>query len=119
MLILFVGSGLAGAQEGYPLDGTWRGQWLDQQGESQLVVMVLKWDGEAINAIINPGRNAFEFKTANLQPESWTVTIEANNTEGVPVSVTGVLKNIGSYHRTVEGNWREGEIEYPFVMRRE
>ena len=116
--MLFI-STISPAQEGFPLDGTWRGQWTDQAGKSTLVVMILKWDGEKINGIINPGRNPFVFNSASLDPGTWTVNIAATNTEGIPVAVTGVLKNIGSYHRSIDGSWSQAGNEYAFTLRRE
>ena len=32
------------AQEGYPLDGTWRGEWGQSGGEGTLAVVVMGWD---------------------------------------------------------------------------
>ena len=44
------------AQEGFPLDGTWRGEWGADTGKST-VVIVMKWDGKNVNGMINPGPN--------------------------------------------------------------
>jgi hypothetical protein len=41
----------AGSQEGFPLEGTWRGEWGPDGGKST-VVIVMKWDGENVNDMI-------------------------------------------------------------------
>lgn len=107
------------AQEGYPLDGTWRGEWGDPGGEKNLVVIVMEWDGSDINGMINPGRNSVEFEDASLDAEDWSVRIEAASPEGEPVTIEGTLENIGSYNRTISGVWTQGGVEYQFQMARE
>ena len=112
-------SGVARAQEGYPLDGTWRGYVGGEGDGHELVVMIMKWDGENITGLVNPGRNSYRFDTASLDPESWTVEISATNHEGVPVHLTGVLKNIGSYHRYIEGTWSQDDAVSSIRLSRE
>lgn len=107
------------AQEGYPLDGTWRSDWGPSAENTSNVVIIMKWDGENINCMINPGRNAYDFKSAQLDPETWAVSIEAENPEGEPVKIEGRLTNIGSYKRTIEGNWIQAGDARPFILRRE
>lgn len=109
----------APAQEGYPLDGTWRGEWEPADGEQNQVVIIMNWDGEGINGLMNPGRNSFTFQSASLDPETWTVHIEAVDNKGVPISIDGKLENIGSYRRTITGAWIQDGVEYPFKMNRE
>ncbi len=107
----------AAAQEGYPLDGTWRG--MIGEPASKQVVVVMKWDGETINGTINPGPSSRPFESASLDAETWTVRIEADSTDGVPVTIQGRLEDIGSYNRTITGTWTEGDTEYAFRMTRQ
>lgn len=107
------------AQEGYPLDGTWRGEWGTSANERTKVVIVMKWDGENINGLINPGPESINFKSAVLEAETWTLHIEADNADGMPIIIEGQLDNIGSYNRTIEGTWIQAGAENTFKIRRE
>jgi hypothetical protein len=107
------------AQEGYPLDGTWRGEWGQPNGEQTLAVVVMEWDGTRINGRINPGRNTINFTNAALNAADWTVHIEAQTREGEPIVIDAVLGDIGSYKRTLTGTWTSGGVENPLVLTRE
>ena len=109
----------ATAQEGYPLDGTWRGEYGQPGAEGTLAVVVMNWDGTTINGRINPGRNTINFTSASLNAENWTVHFEAVAPDGKPIVVDGVLENIGSYKRTITGTWKVGDVESPIVLTRE
>jgi hypothetical protein len=108
----------AQSQEGFPLDGTWRGEW-GPDADKHAVVMVMKWDGKAINGMINPGPNSVKFTTAVLQPSDWTVHIEAQGRDGAPIKIDAKLDDIGSYNRTLTGTWMQGSTATPFKIRRE
>src|SRR5690606_18155586 len=72
------------AQEGSPRDGTWRGEG----GEAAThVVIVMSGDGERINGMINPGPRALDFASAQLEPATWTVRIEAVDPDGGPIEI--------------------------------
>jgi hypothetical protein len=107
------------AQEGYPLDGTWRGEWARPGEEGTLAVIVMNWDGSTIEGRINPGRNTINFDNAALDAENWTVHIEATDPEGRPIVIDGVLENIGSYNRTITGTWTLAGVEHQIVLTRE
>lgn len=111
------------AQEGFPLDGTWRGDWGTTPTDRTTVVLVMKWDGTNINGMINPGPESAPFTMAVLNPEDWTVHIEAEDRDddGNPVAVVmdGQLDDLGSYNRTLQGTWRRGEVEGDFRIARE
>jgi hypothetical protein len=106
-------------QEGYPLDGTWRGEYGQPGAEATLAVVVMEWDGSVISGRINPGRNTINFTSASLNPENWTVRFEAVAPDGKPIVINGVLEDIGSYTRTITGTWKVGDVESPIVLRRE
>jgi hypothetical protein len=107
------------AQEGFPLDGTWRGTFGPEAGDRTTVVMVMKWDGENINGTINPGPNSFPFASAVLEPSDWTVHIEARSRDGEPIVIDGKLENIGSYNRTLTGTWSQAGVDYSLKIARE
>jgi hypothetical protein len=108
----------AGSQEGFPLDGTWRGEWGPDGGKST-VVIVMKWDGKNVNGMINPGPNVVRFAGPVLEPGDWTVHIEAQARDGQPIVIDAKLDDIGSYNRTLTGTWTQAGVEHPFTMARE
>lgn len=109
----------ASAQEGYPLDGTWRGEWGQPGGAQTLAVVVMNWDGKTINGRINPGRNTINFTQAALNPDDWSVHIEAQTREGEPIVIDATLSELGSYRRKLTGTWTSGGVENQLVLTRE
>ena len=107
------------AQEGFPLDGTWRGGFGSNESERAPVVIVMKWDGESINGLINPGPRSIEFTYAELEPSTWTVRIEAQTADADGIMIEGTLQDIGSYNRFIEGTWSQGGVETGFRITRE
>jgi hypothetical protein len=107
------------AQEGFPLDGTWRGQWGAAGGNGTHVVIVMGWDGERIDGMINPGPRSIPFERAELEPSTWTVRIEAIDHDGQAIEIEGTLEDIGSYNRSITGSWKAGDDVAPFRITRE
>lgn len=105
--LLLSASFAAAAQEGFPLDGTWRGERQTPNGPAT-VVMVLEWDGQQINGVMNPGPRAWTIKDGKLDPEGWKVTLVAENTTGQRMVFEGTIGDLGEYHRYLEGTWSEG-----------
>jgi hypothetical protein len=106
------------SQEGFPLDGTWRGEW-GPDGTKRTVVIVMKWDGKNVNGMINPGPNVVRFSGPVLEPSDWTVRIEAQSADGQPIVIDAKLDDIGSYNRTLTGTWSQAGVDHPFKMARE
>lgn len=115
-LLTLTGARIA-AQEGFPLDGTWRGEWGSDPAHP--VVIVMKWDGRNINGLIDPGPRSYEFTSAALEPDDWTVRFEAETPGGEHVSAVGTLKDIGSYNRRIEGTWTQDGTAHAFQIVRE
>ena len=107
------------AQEGFPLDGTWRGEWGPPGGEGNHVVIVMDWDGEQINGLINPGPRSIEFSRAELEPSTWMVRIEAVGHDEEEIVVEGRLQDIGSYNRYITGSWTQDGVRNDFRLTRE
>lgn len=110
-------------QEGFPLDGTWRGDWGTTPTDRMKVVLVMKWDGTNINGMINPGPGSAPFTSAVLNPDNWTVHIEVEDRDDsdnpVTVVIDGQLDDLGSHNRTLAGTWRRGDVEGDFKIARE
>jgi hypothetical protein len=107
------------AQEGFPLDGTWRGEWQSAGGNRTHVVMVMSWDGERIDGMISPGPRSIPFQRAELEPSTWTVRIEALDHDGQAIAIEGTLEDIGSYNRSITGSWKVGDEIAAFRITRE
>jgi len=118
-VLLILLSLAASAQEGYPLDGTWRGEWGQPGGEMTMAVVVMNWDGEAISGRINPGRNMTFFEQASLDPDTWTVRFTSTSKAGEPIVFEGVLENIGSYNRIISGTWTIAGVDNALTLTRE
>jgi len=116
--VLLLTGAAAGAQEGFPLDGTWRGE-RPGAGTPVTIVMIMQWDGQKVTGVINPGPSAIQISDAKLIPDGWRVTVAARTASGDPISFEGVLAELGSYNRTIAGTWKEGGHSYPVRMVRE
>ena len=69
--LLLAAAALANAQEGFPLDGTWRGEREAAGSAPATIVMVLQWDGQKVTGVINPGPKAIQIADARLIPAGW------------------------------------------------
>jgi len=107
------------SQEGFPLEGTWRGEWGVSGGEQTMAVIVMNWDGEQISGRINPGRNMIFFEEASLDAKNWIVRFSSISKEGQPITFEGVLEDIGSYNRTISGTWTIAGLDNELVLTRE
>jgi hypothetical protein len=110
----------AAAQFGHPLKGTWTGDWGPTKDKRTHVVLEMNWDGKAITGTINPGPNAVPFKAASLDPDAWTVHVEADGKDAsgkaVHYTIDGKLENIGAYQRVLSGTWTEGGTKGDFKV---
>ena len=107
------------AQEGFPLDGTWRGQRQMGTEAPVTIVMVLQWDGKKVSGVIDPGPKSISIANAELIPDGWRVKVEAHTPSGEAISFTGVIGKLGAYDRTITGTWIEGGRSYHVRMVRE
>jgi hypothetical protein len=99
---------VAFAQEGFPLDGTWRGEHAAAKGAPTTVVVIMQWDGKQVAGTINPGPNGIEFTGAQLDPDGWKVHLAAKDAKGKDVILEGVVSDLGKYSRVITGKWTEG-----------
>ena len=118
-LILALGVALpASAQFGFPLKGTWSGDWGTNTDRRTHVVLELLWDGKIITGTINPGPSAVPLQKASLDADTWMVHLEADgkNPSGVILHyvIDGKLENIGAYQRVLSGTWTEGATKGDF-----
>jgi hypothetical protein len=116
--------GAIAAQEGFPLVGTWYGDWGATPQQRHDVTIVMTWDGKSIGGTIDPGPDAVPFKTATLDSSTWTVHIEAERpakgaAAAVRYVIDGKLANLGSYNRTLSGTWTDGATKADFKLTRD
>lgn len=125
-VLLVVGFALvlpAAAQEGHPMDGSWVGDWGPAKDQRTRVVIAMEWTGKELTATINPGPNAIKAKVARVNPEDWSVHIEADgkDAQGRPVAyvIDGKIDDLGTYNRSIIGTWNAGAIKGDFSITRQ
>jgi hypothetical protein len=121
LAFLFVS--VAQAQEGHPMSGVWVGDWTLAGAEQKRVVVVLDWMGTALSGTINPGPNAIPLKIATVNPDDWSLHLEAEarNSQGQPVTyvIDGKLDDLGTYNRSLAGSWKVGNEQGTFSITRQ
>lgn len=104
----------AASQVGHPVKGSWLGYWGPSESERSRMLLVLDWENREILGTINPGRNAVPVERAELDVNTWTLTVEASmpREDGgtAPWVATGKLENLGSWvNRRYSGTYRHGD----------
>ncbi len=116
----FAGAALAVfAQQGHPLTGTWSGDAGSASGERTKVTIVLNWDGKNVSGVINPGPDAIPISSVYVDYSTWTVRIEAEDKSHQRIVAEGKLSDIGSYHRTIAGEFQRGSAKGDFKLTRD
>jgi hypothetical protein len=112
------------AQEGFPLTGTWSGDYGTSAKEADRVqtTLILSWDGSKIQGLVDPGPDSAKIKTATLNSSNWTVRIEYDLKDKAgklaPFVVTGTLKNPSSRkNREVVGTFTHGTAKGDFKIK--
>lgn len=120
--VILAVSGSAFAQEGFPLSGTWSGDWGPNAKERNQVTLIMSWDGKAISGQIGVGPDAAPLKNATLDSTKWTVRFEydGKDPKGAPAHfvVEGKLDKLGSYNRVITGTWTVGNSKNEFKLER-
>ena len=109
------------AQMGYPLKGSWSGDWWLKKGEENHILLEFDWDGKTLTGVLNPGTDNVVLQKLSLEPptggvaramDPWILHCEADVTEAsgrtVHHVVDGKLQNIGAYRKVVTGTWTAG-----------
>lgn len=110
------------AQQGHPLTGTWNGDWGTSPTQRTQMTIVMTWDGKETKGTINPGPDSAPVSVF-LDVINWTVRIETDmkDSAGKPVHVLaeGKMDDIGNYHRTISGTWKQGATNGTFKLTRD
>jgi hypothetical protein len=106
--LLLLAAAATNAQEGFPLDGTWRSETTAADGSHRTIVLVMQWDGKVIGGTMNPGPEGTDFTTGKLNPEGWKFTLDLKTKKGSNVHFDAAISNLGKYDRVLSGKWTEG-----------
>jgi hypothetical protein len=120
--LVALSGGAAVAQEGHPLKGSWIGTWSANKVHGNDVLLIMNWDGKAVTGIINPGTDDITIKSVTLDPDKWTVHIEADTKDKAgPISyvIDGKLENLAMHNRTISGTWKSQRGSGAFRIQRQ
>ena len=127
LLCLLVAAALAVpvvAQEGYPLTGTWSGDWGTSAKEEERTdtTLVLNWDGKTVQGIVDPGPDSAKIRVATLDSSKWTVHLEYDlkdkSGKVTPFVVDGKLQNPASRKdRMIVGTYTHGSAKGDFKIK--
>ena len=117
------------AQMGYPLKGSWSGDWWLKKGEENHVLLDFDWDGKTLKGVLNPGTDNADMQRLSLEPptggvaramDPWILHFEADvkDASGRTVHhvVDGKLQNIGAYRKFITGTWAVGNQKGEFKV---
>jgi len=117
------------AQMGYPLKGSWSGDWWLKKGEENHVLLDFDWDGKTLKGVLNPGTDNVAMERLSLEPptggvaramDPWILHFEADvkDASGRTVHhvVDGKLQNIGAYRKFITGTWAVGNQKGEFKV---
>ena len=115
------------AQMGYPLKGSWSGDWWLKKGEENHILLEFDWDGKTLTGLLNPGTDNAALQKLSLEPptggveramDPWILHFEADvkDASGRTLHhvVDGKLQNIGAYRKFVTGTWVAGNEKGEF-----
>jgi hypothetical protein len=112
------------AQEGFPLTGTWSGDYGTSAKEEDRTqtTLILSWDGAKIQGLVDPGPDSAKIRTATLDSTKWTVHMEYDVKDAsgklVPFVVDGTLQNPSSRkNRVVTGRFVHGSKKGDFKIK--
>lgn len=104
----------ATAQEGHPAKGSWIGEWEGNTINGESLLMIMNWDGQSISGIINPGTDNIQIGRADLNPDNWTIHIEAGS-----YVMDGTFERLELPNRSISGTWRNGNAQGDFEIVRQ
>jgi len=124
LILVLATTATAFAQEGFPLTGTWSGDWgtsAKEQDRSQTTI-IFAWDGKKITGLVDPGPDSAQIKVATLDSTKWTLHMEYDLKDkagkAVPFVVDGKLQNAASRaNRTVVGTFTHGAAKGDFKIK--
>ncbi|HEX6992679.1 MAG TPA: hypothetical protein VF339_00890 [Gammaproteobacteria bacterium] len=109
------------AQVGHPAKGSWIGYWGTSEQDRNRMLLLLDWENRQLVGTINPGRNAVQVTRAEIDYDTWTMTIEAEMPKDDGSTALwvgqGKLENLGSWtNRRYTGTYRHGDETGRFAL---
>jgi hypothetical protein len=118
------------AQYGFPLKGSWSGDWGTSVSNRERVLLDFDWvdcpDNCRVVGTLNPGPDSapltniavsFPETVANAD-DPWIIHFEANTKDAsgatVRVIVDGRMDNLGAFKRRITGAWQQGNRKGEF-----
>jgi hypothetical protein len=124
LLVLCAVALSAFAQEGFPLNGTWSGDWgiSAKEADRNYTTLIMSWDGKKITGLVDPGPDSAQFKVATLDSSKWTVRLEYDLKDKsgklVPFIVDAKLQNANSrVNRMLVGTFTHGSAKGDFKVK--
>jgi hypothetical protein len=120
------------AQYGYPLKGTFLGDWWIQKGKETHLALEFNYDGDKdlVTGTLNPGPDAAPLQKLTVTPppidkvseamKPWLVHFEADAKDDTGKKVhyvfEGKLENIGAFNKHLSGTVTVGGQKAEFMM---
>jgi hypothetical protein len=111
------------AQEGFPLSGTWSGDWgtSAKEADRNHTTLVMSWDGKTVQGLVDPGPDSAKIRVARLDSTKWTVRLEYDlkdrSGKVLPFVVDGRLQNPNSRkNRSIIGTYTHGSAKGDFKI---
>jgi len=112
------------AQEGFPLSGTWSGDWGTSAKEQDRThtTLIMSWDGKKITGLVDPGPDSAQFKVATLDSTKWAVHLEYDlkdkTGKTLPFIVDAKLQNASARaNRMLVGTFTHGSTKGDFKIK--
>lgn len=110
-------------QEGHPVKGSWLGEWQGNEVHGDNVLVILDWDGKAITGMINPGTDNIAITKAELDPDGWVLTIQADAQDpsgaAIRYQIEGRIENLELPNRSIVGTWQSQRGRGAFEITRQ
>ena len=111
------------AQEGHPMTGSWVGDWGSTPNQRHRVVIEMKWTGKQLVGTINPGPAAIPMRVATVNPNDWSLHVEADARDeqgrAITYVIDGKIDDLGTYNRSIAGTWNAGSTKGDFKITRQ
>ncbi len=119
ILMFFAALGLSAtlvAQTGHPAKGSWSGELTTTSSETTRIRLLIDDHDGALLGTVNPGRNAIDMSSVELDATTWGLKIQATTPDG-ELTLDGTLSNLGSWtNRKYIGSYTLGSTSGTFEI---
>jgi len=97
--------------------------WGSTPNQRHRVVIEMKWTGKQLVGTINPGPAAIPMKVATVNPNDWSLHVEADARDeqgrAITYVIDGRIDDLGTYNRSIAGTWNAGSTKGDFRITRQ